>query len=194
MKVAAINLLPQNGELFLLPNFIGEQEAADFYNKLEKEIDWQLYHIKIFGKLLAQPRLSAWYGNVSYTYSGIRLEPKPFSPLIEEIKQKIELATGHTFNSVLLNLYRDGNDSMGWHSDDEKELGINPVIASLSVGANRLFKVKHKQQKGLGLNLNLGQGSLLVMGGEMQHSWQHAIPKSSKACLPRINLTFRKIY
>lgn len=176
-----------------MPNFIGQQEATSAYTTLLDSIDWQLYYIKIFGKLIAQPRLSAWYGNVSYTYSGIRLEPKPFSPLIEEIKQKIELATGHTFNSVLLNLYRNEKDSMGWHSDDEKELGSNPIIASLSLGSTRVFKVKHKHKKGLGLNLHLNQGSLLVMGGEMQHYWQHAIPKSSKACLPRINLTFRNI-
>jgi alkylated DNA repair dioxygenase AlkB len=149
----------------------------------------------MFGKLLAQPRLTAWYGSAgtNYSYSGLNLVPEPFSKELLTLKAKIEQVGSTQFNSVLLNLYRNENDSMGWHADDEKELGINPIIASLSLGQTRKFQVKHKLTKNLNLNLLLTHGSLLLMRGEMQHYWQHAIPKSKNSCDQRINLTFRNI-
>jgi alkylated DNA repair dioxygenase AlkB len=159
------------------------------------ETDWQQYSIQIFGKMLPQPRLTAWYGDkdAAYCYSGIHLTPKPFTPLIQQIKEDLESFTGFHFNSVLMNLYRNQNDSMGWHSDDEKELGFEPKIASLSFGESRMFHLKHKTLKQLKIKVALNNGSLLVMQEKMQHNWLHAIPKSTQEKRPRINLTFRKI-
>jgi alkylated DNA repair dioxygenase AlkB len=189
------NLLSQHGELYLLPNFLNTEDADAAYEWLLQNIKWKQYHIKMFGKLLAQPRLTAWYGSAgtNYSYSGLNLVPEPFSKELLTLKAKIEQVGSTQFNSVLLNLYRNENDSMGWHADDEKELGINPIIASLSLGQTRKFQVKHKLTKNLNLNLLLTHGSLLLMRGEMQHYWQHAIPKSKNSCDQRINLTFRNI-
>jgi alkylated DNA repair dioxygenase AlkB len=189
------NLLSQHGELYLLPNFLNTKDADNAYEWLLQNIKWKQYHIKMFGKLLAQPRLTAWYGSAgsNYSYSGLNLQPEPFSKELLTLKAKIEQVGLTQFNSVLLNLYRNEKDSMGWHADDEKELGINPIIASLSLGQTRKFQVKHKFTKNLNLNLQLTHGSLLLMKGEMQHYWQHAIPKSKNSCNQRINLTFRNI-
>jgi len=189
------NLLSQHGELYLLPNFLNTEDADAAYEWLLQNIKWKQYHIKMFGKLLAQPRLTAWYGSAgtNYSYSGLNLVPEPFSKELLTLKAKIEQVGSTQFNSVLLNLYRNENDSMGWHADDEKELGINPIIASLSLGQTRKFQVKHKLTKNLNLNLLLTHGSLLLMRGEMQHYWQHAIPKSKNSCDQRINLTFRNL-
>jgi alkylated DNA repair dioxygenase AlkB len=189
------NLLSQHGELYLLPNFLNAEDADIAYESLLQNIKWKQYHIKMFGKLLAQPRLTAWHGSagLNYSYSGLNLAPEPFSKELLTLKAKIEQVGSIQFNSVLLNLYRNERDSMGWHADDERELGINPVIASLSLGQTRKFQVKHKLNKDLNLNLLLTHGSLLLMKGEMQHYWQHAIPKSKNSCSQRINLTFRNI-
>ena len=189
------NLLSQHGELYLLPNFLNTKDADAAYEWLLQNIKWKQYHIKMFGKLLAQPRLTAWYGiaGTNYSYSGLNLVPETFSKELLTLKARIEQVGSTQFNSVLLNLYRNENDSMGWHADDEKELGINPIIASLSLGQTRKFQVKHKFIKNLNLNLLLTHGSLLLMKGEMQHYWQHAIPKSKNSCDQRINLTFRNI-
>ncbi|MBU3661937.1 MAG: alpha-ketoglutarate-dependent dioxygenase AlkB [Bacteroidetes bacterium] len=189
------NLLSQHGELYLLPNFLNAEDADIAYELLLQNIKWKQYHIKMFGKLLAQPRLTAWHGSagLNYSYSGLNLAPEPFSKELLTLKAKIEQVGSIQFNSVLLNLYRNERDSMGWHADDERELGINPVIASLSLGQTRKFQVKHKLNKDLNLNLLLTHGSLLLMKGEMQHYWQHAIPKSKNSCSQRINLTFRNI-
>lgn len=189
------NLLSQHGELYLLPNFLNAEDADNAYVWLLQNIKWKQYHIKMFGKLLAQPRLTAWYGSAgsNYSYSGLNLAPEPFSQELLGLKNKIEQLGSTQYNSVLLNLYRNEKDSMGWHADDEKELGINPIIASLSLGQTRKFQVKHKNDKNLNLNLLLTHGSLLLMKGEMQHYWQHAIPKSKNSCGQRINLTFRNI-
>jgi len=189
------NLLSQHGELYLLPNFLNAEDADIAYESLLQNIKWKQYHIKMYGKLLAQPRLTAWHGSagLNYSYSGLNLAPEPFSKELLTLKAKIEQVGSTQFNSVLLNLYRNERDSMGWHADDERELGINPVIASLSLGQTRKFQVKHKLNKDLNLNLLLTHGSLLLMKGEMQHYWQHAIPKSKNSCSQRINLTFRNI-
>lgn len=189
------SLLPKNGQLTFHPNFIATEEADFYFEKLLKEIQWEQYYIQIFGKKIAQPRLTAWHGErkAAYSYSGINLMPLPFTTELLAIKQKVESFTGHTFNSVLLNLYRHNQDSMGWHSDDEKELGTDPYIASISLGCSRMFHLKHKTDKNLKGKLALSHGSLLCMGGEMQANWQHAIPKTTMCCKERINLTFRQI-
>ncbi|MFB3079593.1 MAG: alpha-ketoglutarate-dependent dioxygenase AlkB, partial [Lysobacterales bacterium] len=143
-----------------------------------------------------QPRLMAWYGDeyARYTYSGIELEPLPWSPLLADIKNQIERASGARFNSVLLNYYRDQRDSMGFHSDDEPELGRRPVIASLSLGEERTFVMKHKRDRGLTtVRLKLASGSLLVMKGSTQQNWRHGINKLQRSCGPRVNMTFRRI-
>ncbi len=188
------NIIPRDGEALLFCKFIDPTAVKHLYDHLLNQIAWQQYDIKLFGKSIPQPRLSAWYGDTgtSYTYSGLTLNPLPFTKELLTIKCKIEQAAETTFNSVLLNLYRDGNDSMGWHSDDEKELGQNPIIASLSLGSARTFIFKHKHVKGLQVKQILEPGSLLIMQGNTQHYWQHALPKTKRA-EPRVNLTFRRI-
>ena len=176
-------------------HFFDAQESASIMQALITGIDWQQYQIKIFGKTLDQPRLTAYYGedHPYYAYSNIKLQPIPFTPILLSIKNKIETLTGHPFNGVLLNYYRNGDDSMGWHADDEKELGMNPVIASLSFGASRNFQMHHRFQKSTAKqSIILNDASLLVMQGETQHFWKHQIPKQKNKG-PRINLTFRKI-
>ncbi|MEM7087880.1 MAG: alpha-ketoglutarate-dependent dioxygenase AlkB [Bacteroidota bacterium] len=177
------------------PQFIETAYASEVFKKLLNETTWLQDDIKIFGKVYKQPRLTALYGDEgkSYSYSNITMYPKPMTPLLKEIKTKIERVTQTVFNTVLLNLYRDGNDSNGWHSDDEKELGKNPVIASVSLGAKRNFKLKHKGDKKLNFKIFLNHGSLLLMEGATQHHWLHELPKSKKITEPRINLTFRVI-
>ena len=149
----------------------------------------------MFGKPVLIPRLSAWYGNegASYTYSGLTLQPNAWTDELLSIKQKIETISGATFNSVLLNFYRHGQDSMGWHADDEPELGKMPTIASLSLGAERRFLLRAKNNHHQKHEIPLNNGSLLVMSGNTQHYWQHAIPKTRLPTKPRINLTFRQI-
>ncbi|MDC8004519.1 alpha-ketoglutarate-dependent dioxygenase AlkB [Aureisphaera galaxeae] len=177
------------------PTFFGPEEADALYEELYRETPWQQDDIKIFGKVYAQPRLTALYGSEekTYRYSGLTMYPKLFTPTLLEIKDRVEKETGNHFNAVLLNLYRDGNDSNGWHSDDEKELGTNPVIASVSLGAKRCFQLKHKRDKKLKYKLFLNHGSLLLMSGETQHHWKHQLPKTKKINVPRINLTFRAL-
>ena len=161
-------------------------------------IHWQQKSIKIFNRIIPEPRLNAWYGDEKaiYTYSGLVNHPLPWIPVLLELKKHVELITQASFNSVLLNRYRNGSDSMGWHSDDEPELGINPVIASLSFGATRQFQFKHRYHKQLPIyQLLLTSGSLLVMRGTTQKYWKHCLPKVclSKPVGERINLTFRYI-
>ena len=192
-KIKEIRLI--DGNLIYHPSFITLGEADHFFDKLSKSITWQSDNIKIFGKIHEIPRLQAWYGDsdAAYSYSGIKLTPNPWIPLLEQIKSKVEKVTLTEFNSVLLNLYRDGQDSNGWHSDNEKELGTNPTIASISLGQERTFHLKHRS-KNLKLSFKLNHGSLLIMSGATQHFWKHQVPKSRKAMLPRINLTFRRIF
>ena len=155
---------------------------------------WRQEEITVYGKPYLQPRLSAWYGDLAYSYSGIRLEPLPWTPTLLDIKLRVEALVDHEFNSVLLNYYRDQNDSMGMHSDDERELGAQPVIASLSLGEERSFLLKHRSRKDLKtVKLALPAGSLLLMQGETQQYWRHGINKERQSCGPRINLTFRSI-
>ncbi|HSQ70450.1 MAG TPA: alpha-ketoglutarate-dependent dioxygenase AlkB [Steroidobacteraceae bacterium] len=164
--------------------------------ELRQGIEWQQEEILIFGRRRLVPRLVAWHGDplASYTYSGTRHEPRPWTAPLLEIRARIEALTGAAFNSVLLNLYRDGRDSMGWHSDDEPELGRDPQIASVSFGATRRFRLQHRRRKTEALNLDLGHGSLLLMSGETQHHWRHCVPKTTVRVGERINLTFRRIW
>lgn len=177
------------------PDFLSSIEANACFEVLKSKIVWQQEEVRVFGKIYPQPRLTALYGNNqnAYTYSGLTLYPKAFTPTLLNLKKKIETLCPNEFTSCLLNLYRDGKDSNGWHSDDEKELGINPIIASISLGQERMFHLRHKAKKDWKYKMPLGNGSLLLMEGETQHNWQHQIPKTRKTIKERINLTFRII-
>lgn len=185
----------KDGELYYDRFFFNNIEANKYFNLLKKEIQWRQDNIKIFGKIYPQPRLTALYANnnKSYSYSNIKMHPITFTPTLFDIKSKIEKRLNSQFTSCLLNLYRNGQDSNGWHADNEKELGLNPVIASLSLGAERVFHMKHRNDKKEKLKINLTNGSLLVMRGKTQHHWLHQIPKTRKKVEERINLTFRII-
>ncbi|HBR55805.1 MAG TPA: alpha-ketoglutarate-dependent dioxygenase AlkB [Flavobacteriaceae bacterium] len=182
-----------NADITYYPNFISAEKATTLFRRLEKETPWQHDSIKIFGKTYMQPRLTALFGDAgtSYSYSNITMHATPYTPLVLDIKNSVEAVCNAKFNIVLLNLYRDGQDSNGWHSDDEKELGQNPLIASVSLGAKRKFQLRHKKDKKMRQNIELEHGSLLLMKGSTQHFWQHQIPKTKKIVAPRINLTFR---
>jgi alkylated DNA repair dioxygenase AlkB len=177
------------------PNFFSDAIAQQYFQALYLSTEWRQDVIKIFGKTHAQPRLTALYGNSgkTYTYSGITMYPNPFDQLHLEILRAIKVVCDVSFTSVLLNLYRDGNDSNGWHSDNEKELGVNPVIASVSFGATRFFQWKHRKDSKMSYKLSLKSGSLLIMKGATQHHWLHQLPKSKNIQDPRINLTFRQL-
>lgn len=168
----------------------------DLMSRLIGQVDWRSESIVLWGKSVMQPRLVAWYGDpgCSYGYSGIRLEPMPWSPEIRRVRRIVSDICGVGFNSVLLNYYRDHRDSMGEHSDDEPELGPRPTIASLSLGAERTFVLRHRHDKSVrSLRLLLASGSLLVMSGTTQNNWKHGLPKRKDECGPRVNLTFRRI-
>ena len=173
-------LLPQ-ADLLFDPAFLAPAEAASCLAQLTAEVVWEQRSIRIFGREMPQPRLTAWHGDPAarYTYSGLTWEPRPWTPTLQHLHQRVEAATATRFNSVLLNLYRDGRDSMGWHADDEPELGPEPAIASLSLGATPPF------------GLDLPGGSLLLMRGATQQHWQHALPKTVRPTGPWLNLTFR---
>jgi alkylated DNA repair dioxygenase AlkB len=177
------------------PGFFTNEESTRLIPILKGTINWSQETIHMYGKLLNTPRLTAWYGDNSKTYafSGKKYEPYVWTKELLFIKARVDAACKITFNSVLLNLYRNGNDSVAWHADDEPELGINPLIASVSFGQPRRFDVRHKQDHKLKYSIELENGSLLIMKGDLQHNWEHQIPKSTKAIKERINLTFRVI-
>lgn len=188
--------MPSTEQLQYHPLLFDPQEQSLLMNALQKEIPWKQEHIKLFGKTHPTPRLTAWHGDEHcvYKYSGVVNQPFPWTPSLLTIKSRIEnLSNGTTFNCVLLNFYRDGSDKMGWHSDDEKELGPNPSIASVSFGATRRFDFKHKTEANNKFSIHLESGSLLLMQGDMQHHWLHQIPAQKRIQEPRINLTFRYI-
>ena len=184
-----------NADITYYPDFIKQIEADVYFNKLRDTIPWQQDFIKLYGKTHAQPRLTALFAvnKKTYTYSNITMTPHPFSKDLIALKTQIETLAKIQFTTCLLNLYRNGKDSNGWHADDEKELGKNPVIASLSLGQERMFHLRNKSNKDLKQKIVLQHGSLLLMKGETQHFWQHQIPKTTRLIKERINLTFRVI-
>lgn len=186
-------LLPHDGSAFYRPGFFNLTECERMFCRIKDETPWEERNIILFGKEVPQPRLACWYGDMAYSYSGITLEPRPMTVTLLEIKQRCEDVTSAKFNSVLVNLYRDGQDSMGLHADDEPELGSEPTIASVSFGGERNFRLRHRQTKELH-QISLSSGSLLVMSGLSQACWMHDVPKTKKHVEPRINLTFRYIY
>lgn len=189
------HLKMKDAEITLYRQIFSRKESNQFLSDINTKTPWRQDSIKIFGKTILLPRLTAWYGDQgkSYTYSGIPMNPEPWTDELIYIKSAIEEYTDVKFNSVLLNLYRDGNDSVAWHSDDEDELGENPVIASLSLGSERKFMFKHKYSKELKAEIALTHGSVLIMKGPTQRFWHHQLPKTTKKVSLRINLTFRVI-
>jgi alkylated DNA repair dioxygenase AlkB len=183
-----------NGEYIYIPNFYKKELADKYLDRLISDIKWKQESLKMYGKEIPFPRLTSWYGDDDkpYSFSGIKLQPNPWSPGLLKIKSDIESKVEVTFNSVLLNRYRDGNDSISWHTDAEKELGLNPIIASVNFGTERKFQLKHKKTNER-IDILLKHGSLLIMQGELQHFWKHQIPKSKKVNQERVNLTFRVI-
>lgn len=174
------------------PQAVAAARAGHLFASLRARIDWQQEHVVIFGQRRLVPRLVAWHGDADaqYTYSGTAHEPRAWTPELQELRAVAETLTGHRYNSVLLNLYRDGRDGMGWHADDEAELGRDPAIASFSLGATRRFRLRHRRSRHV-VDLELEHGSLLSMAGETQHHYVHAVPKTARDVGERINLTFR---
>jgi alkylated DNA repair dioxygenase AlkB len=178
--------------LFRQPELGAAPESL--FRRLSATLAWRQEPITLFGKEMLQPRLLAWYGEAQavYRYSGRRHDPLPWTAELSDLRERVEALTGARFNSVLANLYRDHRDSMGLHADDEPELGQRPVIASLSLGEERVFRLRHRQRKDLKpVRIPLTDGSLLVMAGDTQRHWKHEVPKQARPCGPRINLTFR---
>lgn len=185
-----------DADIYWSPAWLDTPEADKLLQTLTDTLAWEAREIKMFGRVLPQPRLTAWYGEPAarYTYSGLSWDPLPWTEELAALRKRLERLCLIDFNSVLANLYRDGADSMGWHSDDEKELGPEPVIASLSLGAERDFQFRHRSRKSLPTEtIRLTHGSLLLMAGSTQHHWKHQLPKRKRVSAPRINLTFRQI-
>lgn len=186
------NLLPRDGEVVLYEQGVSRAAVDRLFEVLLRQTDWRQETATVMGRKVAVPRLTAWYGAAGYVYSGIRHQPAPWTEPLLELKGTAETLASEAFNSVLLNLYRDGRDSVSWHADNEPGLGRNPVIASLSLGASRRFQLRHRQS-GERVALELSHGSCLVMAGATQHHWLHQIPKTARPVGARINLTFRRM-
>ena len=188
--------LPLSDAVFeFYPNFFSKEEATVLFEKLKNETPWQHDEITLFGKKIFQPRLTCLFGNEEkpYSYSGLTMHPHPWNPTLIQIKAEVEKAINQKFTTVLANLYRNEKDSNGWHADNEKELGKNPIIASVSFGEDRIFQIKHLTDKNQKIALNLNHGSLIVMKEGSQIHYKHQIPKATKPKKSRINLTFRTI-
>jgi len=186
-------LIERDGEVRLYRHWLSPDRAQLWFERLYREINWRQSSLRMHGKTLPVPRLDAWYGDPGrvYTYSGVRFDPLAWT--LRALKSRVEQATGHGFNSVLANLYRDGRDGVAWHSDDEPELGPEPVIASISLGAERRFALRHKHRRQPPLRLDLPPGSLLLMTGATQRYWVHQLAKTARSVGPRINLTYRRV-
>ena len=191
-----------DADLEFVESFVDSERASSWFRALIKpgSVKWRQDYIRMYGQEVAVPRLNAWYGDpgLNYTYSGIPMNPEPWTDLLQEIRLQVERAASSRFTSVLINLYRDGKDSVAWHADDEHELGDTPLIASLSLGATREFQMRHRRARENGLpvyKLQLSAGSLLIMRGATQKNWVHQVPKrlARQSPGPRINLTFRRI-
>ena len=194
MKVEKITIIKD--AVILYRDIFARDELEYLFSSLKDNIIWTQEYVNIANKKIAQPRLSAWYGDedAHYTYSNLKLQPRLWNETLLLIKQKIEELSLWQFNSVLLNYYRDGNDSIAWHSDDERQLGYYPKIASFSLGETRKFLIKPKKKSAGHLKIFLRAGDLLLLYGEFQRNWLHALPKHKSVKNPRINLTFRRIY
>lgn len=194
-STSPVEVIPlDGGELRYAPQWCSATSADRWLAALREEIPWATHRVRIYGRWLDSPRLSSWHGDpdAGYRYSGQRYQPLPWTPTLNTIRRALLDELQLDFNGVLANRYRDGNDSMGWHADDERELGPEPVIASLSLGAERRFCLKHRGH-GQRLQLDLSHGSLLIMAGQTQRHWRHALPKQRGVAEERINLTFRQI-
>lgn len=179
-----------DAELNLWEHFFTRTEADQFYKTLMDETPWKQEEITVYDKTHLTPRMTVWYGKTRTPGKPVL----PLTPALETIKKKVEETTGIYFTSVLVNLYRDGKDGVGWHRDRDRELGPKPVVASVSFGETRPFEIRHKFKKDLDkIRIPLDHGSLLLMAGTMQHFWEHQIPKTAKVIKPRINLTFRVV-
>jgi len=190
-----LHILPKDGNVEYLPGVLSEQFSAHLMSQLQTSLMWESDQLMMFGKKVTTRRKVAWVGDpsCSYTYSGVKKIPQSWTPELLSIKSQLEGLAQSAFNSCLLNLYHDGDDGMGWHSDDEKELDANSPIASLSLGARRKFAFRHKEDKTT-IPLYLEDGSVLIMRSPTQQFWQHALLKTKTVSMPRINLTFRKIH
>jgi alkylated DNA repair dioxygenase AlkB len=189
------NILPENGEVYYFPEVFNQEQNTDYFRKLHSEIKWRHEPIKIFGKEVMQPRLTAWYGDIDkpYEYSGLTMDANQWTSLLLEIKAVADDYANAISTSALLNLYRDGDDGVGWHRDNEKVLGTVPVIASLTFGTKRKFQFRKYLNKKEIINIDLEPGSILIMKGPTQKHWEHRIPKSKKVDGARINITFRTV-
>jgi alkylated DNA repair dioxygenase AlkB len=176
--------------------FCDAPAAQRWFTRLVDEVPWERHRLRLFGREIEAPRLSCWIGDADavYTYSGTRFTPHPLTPACVELRDRLVAVSGEKYNSVLCNLYRDGRDSMGWHSDDEAELGPFPCIASLSFGAARRFRLRHRRDPDSRLEIELAPGSLLLMAGATQRNYRHDLPKTARIVSPRLNLTFRRIH
>ena len=186
----------EDAELYYWSDLLPQTDRDAILHQLIKDTPWRQESVAVWNKTYLQPRLTAWYGDPDsyYTYSGISLAPIPWTDLLLEIKERVETVTSASFNSVLLNYYRDNRDSMGLHSDDERELGPKPIIASVSLGEERRLIMKHRSNTAAKpTRLRLTSGSLLLMKGDTQKYWKHGIAKETRRCGPRVNLTFRRI-
>lgn len=196
MSLFPQSILPKSDAVWYYPSFLEPTVAQHYYTLLAQTLEWKQYPIQLFGKTLLQPRLIAWYGvpNITYTYAQTTLTAAGWTPTLKALQEQLLESTQLNFNSVLANWYRDGQDSMGWHSDNEKELGEQPTIASISLGAARTLHFRTIQKPHQRTSVLLESGSLLVMKGDSQTLWQHQLPKSKKVQAGRINLTFRQIF
>jgi len=190
-----VNLLPQDGLVEYFGRIFPREEGDLLFQELLSASPWECDEVVLFGQKRILSRKVAWMADAGfiYSYSGISKKASPWMPPLLSVRERVERLCGHEFNSCLLNLYHDGSEGMGWHSDDEKTLGRDPAIASVSFGAERVFKLKHRGSKEV-VSVLLEHGSLLVMKGETQHHWVHAMPKTRKISTPRINLTFRRFF
>ena len=177
------------------PDFLREDAAACLFEALRADLPWRQQSIRMFGRWIAEPRLTSWHGDAgaAYRYSGRDNPPQPWTPPLVDLRERVGRMTGERFNSVLANLYRDGADHMGWHADDEASLGPAPVIASVSLGAERRLQFRPRPRGPIALQVDLPAGSLLVMAGGTQQHYHHRIPRTARPVGPRINLTFRLV-
>lgn len=174
------------------PDWLGSEAASALFEALRGALPWERHRITVYGRSLEAPRLSCWIGDAAYTYSGTRFEPHPWPVALASVRERLEGELDAGFNSVLANLYRDGNDRLGFHRDSEPELGPEPLIASVSLGATRRFRLREREGRG-SYGIDLEHGSLLVMAGATQRHWLHAVPQTARPVGPRINLTFRRV-